>query len=106
VAPVTPPQMLVTATQPLHDASGQTFAYFVPADEMDRMRSEIEALKQQVEALSAEAAESQRQLAVASGIKPLPPMTEAEPRALMAGPHVSFADVIAELDGGSCHAPH
>jgi hypothetical protein len=87
--------------QELRDTDGRTFAFIVSAEEMDRMRAEIDELNRQVAALRAEAAESQRQLVVASGMKPLPPMTDDELRQLMAGPHTSLRDVIAELDGGS-----
>ncbi len=86
--------------QELRDADGRTFAFIVSAEEMDRMRAEVAELQREVAALTAEARESQRQLAVASGIEPLPPMTDEELRQLMAGPHVSLRDVIAELDGG------
>ncbi len=87
--------------QELRDTDGRTFAFIISAEEMDRMRAEVEALKREVVALRAEARESQRQLAAASGIKPLPPMTDDELRQLMAGPHTTLRDVIAELDGES-----
>ncbi len=31
--------------QPLHDSSGRVFAYFVPAEELERLRSQVERLE-------------------------------------------------------------
>ena len=36
------------APQPLRTTDGQVFAYFVPAEEMNRLRGEIESLREQL----------------------------------------------------------
>jgi hypothetical protein len=94
----------VIPRQELRDTNGQTFAYFLPADEMHRLLAEIDSLREQLAALGeeheivkAERAEYLRKVFSLIGHTPLPPMSDAEREAIEKNP-TQFEDLIDELE--------
>ena len=46
------PATQVIPSQPLHDTDGRVFAYFVPADKLDQLRTDLDTARRQVESLT------------------------------------------------------
>jgi hypothetical protein len=44
------PAVSTIPPQPLHDTDGKVFAYFVPADQFDKLRAEMEHVRKQRDA--------------------------------------------------------
>jgi transketolase len=44
------PAVSTIPPQPLHDTDGKVFAYFVPADQFDRLQAEVEHVRKQRDA--------------------------------------------------------
>jgi hypothetical protein len=87
----------MVAIQPLQDVEGQTFAYFVSAGEMDRLRAEVEDLRGRVEALRRQKEYYVREVEHLLLKFVPPPLTEAEMREALANP-VTLTQLIAELE--------
>jgi hypothetical protein len=83
--------------QELRDTEGRTFAYLVPAEEMDRLRSELEGLRAQVETLRRQKEYYVRELEQVLLKFVPPPLTESEMREALANP-VTLSELIADLE--------
>lgn len=46
------PAVSTIPPQPLHDTDGKVFAYFVPADQFDKLQAEMDELREQVMSLT------------------------------------------------------
>lgn len=46
------PAVSTIPPQPLHDTDGKVFAYFVPADQFDKLRAEMDGLRRQVSSIT------------------------------------------------------
>lgn len=79
----------------VRDQSGQVVGYFVPSAEFQRLQNELGQLKAEVGELKADAIGHPRP--DDDPFKPLPPLTDAEADALLAGPLIPFGQVIDEI---------